>query len=109
MAVKQLRSLGARAEWAHDPSHRAWYGERSAEEVVVAFVVGVLSSAGWDAVKLFFRRGSAQVKLKVLQRTNKKGADERWIELQGYSKDVSEVLDRLDPWKQHRNDSSDEA
>jgi hypothetical protein len=104
MAVKRLRALGIKAEWAHDASERAWYGERSAEEVAVAFVVGVLSSAGWDAIKLLFSQGSTKVKLKILQRTNKKGAEERWIELQGHSKDVSEVLARLDPWKQHKED-----
>jgi hypothetical protein len=35
MAVKQLRTLGARAEWAHDAVHRSWYGERGAGEIVV--------------------------------------------------------------------------
>lgn len=107
MAVKRLRALGARAAWAHDASHRAWYGERGAGEVVVAFVVGILSSAGWDAIKLFFSQGSAHVQLKMFYRTSTDGSEERWIELQGHSKDVSDVLDRLHPWKQYQKDGPD--
>jgi hypothetical protein len=104
MIVKRLRGLGVQAEWSHDAGHRAWYGERGAGEVVGAFVIGVLSSAGWDAIKLLFGQGSGIVRLKLFSRTDPGGTDERWIDLEGDSKAVSEILDRLNPWKQHSKD-----
>jgi hypothetical protein len=109
MVVKRLRGLGARAEWSHDAAHRAWYGERGAGEVVVTFVIGVLSSAGWDALKLLFSKGSGPVRLKILWRTDPNGTDERCIELEGDSKAVSEMADRLNPWKRHSRDDPHEV
>ncbi len=108
-AVKRLRGLGARAEWSHDAAHRAWYGERAAGQVVVEFVVGVLSSAGWDAIKLLFRQGTGTIRLKLYWRTDSNGTDEKWVELEGDSKAVSEMVDRLNPWNPHSKDDSDEV
>lgn len=106
MLAKRLRVLGARAEWSHDAAHRGWYGERGAGEVVAALVIGVLSSAGWDAIKLFLRQGSGTVRLKLFSRTNPSGTEERWIDLEGDSKAVSEMVDRLNPWKQPSKDDT---
>jgi hypothetical protein len=109
MVVKRLRVLGARAEWSHDAARRAWYGERGAGEVVAALVIGVLSSAGWDAIKLLLRQRSGPVRLKLLRRTDPNGTDERWIDLEGDSKAVSEIVDRLNPWKEQSKDDPHEV
>jgi hypothetical protein len=71
--------------------------------------VGILSSAGWDAIKLYFSQGYAHVRLKLFYRTSEEGTEEKWIELKGQSKDVAKVIDRLDPWRSKQKEEPDEV
>lgn len=99
--VKALRVDGVNARWYHDSDHRLWSGERSAlvTLVVIPFIVGIGSSAGWAGLARFLsRRGDGQVKLKI---GYSKGPlhEERWLELEGTSADVATTLEKINPWQ----------
>jgi hypothetical protein len=99
--VKALRADGISARWYHDADHRLWSGERSAlvTLVIIPFIVGIGSSAGWAGLaRLLKRRGDDQVKLKI---GYSKGPDheERWLELEGTSADVAATLEKINPWQ----------
>jgi hypothetical protein len=100
-AVKALRADGVDARWFHDVDHRLWHGERSAivDLVVIPFVVGIASSAGWAALVGLLSRRSGPVKLKVGYRKDPLRGEERWVELEGSSADVAAALEQLSPWR----------
>lgn len=56
MLVKQLRSLGADAAYAHPSEQRVFEVKKSAEALLVAFVIGIASNAAWELMKSFLAR-----------------------------------------------------
>lgn len=98
--VKALRADGVDARWSHDADHRLWDGERSAfTDLVLQFVVGVGSAAGWAGLARLLGKRSGTVKLKVGYRKGPSDGEERWLELEGSSADLAATLDRLNPWQ----------
>jgi hypothetical protein len=56
MLVKELRALGAEAAFAHPSEQRVFEVKKGVEGLVVAFVIGIASTASWDLMKLLLRR-----------------------------------------------------
>jgi hypothetical protein len=56
MLVKELRSLGADAAYAHPSELRVFEVRKSAEALLAAFVIGIASSASWDLMKSLLDR-----------------------------------------------------
>ncbi|MEU8176363.1 hypothetical protein AB0C14_26115 [Microbispora hainanensis] len=95
--AKGLRKEGVTVTWFDDADHRTWYGERSAvSDAVIAIALGIITNAGWDAIKLFFSKRKAPVKLRL---GYQKGEEVRWLEFEGNSTDVPNLLDKATPWQ----------
>jgi len=97
--VKAMRDEGIDVEWYHDADLRLWSGERSfATVVAIPYIVSVGAAAGWAAITRVFRRRHGDVKLKIGYRKDASG-EEKWLELDGDSASVAQVLENLNPWQ----------
>ena len=56
MLVKELRALGADADFAQPSNERLFEAKKSAEALLIAIVVGIASNASWDLLKHLLRR-----------------------------------------------------
>jgi hypothetical protein len=75
----------------HDTEHTEWYGDR--DPVLVTIILGIVSSAAWDAIKLYLaKRKAAQVDLTVGFRSD---GSVRWVRTKGTAEDVGAVLETL--------------
>jgi hypothetical protein len=93
----QLRQAGVEAHPWHDLAHCDVVGERGpVADAVLAFVLGIGSSAGWDAIKaLLNRRGSKDpVRLTVGWRTDQ---GEKWVHIEGPAHAVVDTLNNIQP------------
>jgi len=99
--VKGLRTDDLKVRWLDESDRRLWSGERSAllTIVVIPFVVGIASSAGWDGLVRFLGRRNGQVKLTAGYRKNSSGGEERWVTIEGSGTDVAAALEQLNPWQ----------
>jgi hypothetical protein len=92
--VDDLVAEGVTARPYHDLLHSDWSGER--DPLLLSLILGVASSAAWDAVKLVFgRRTSGKVKVVVGFR---RGDETRWVQAEGDGRAVAEALDKVNPW-----------
>jgi len=92
----ELAGAGVEVHPYHDLDHSDWLGER--DPVLLSLILGIASSAAWDAVKLLLRkrRTGGQVKVTVgFQR----GEEIRWVTAEGDGPAVAAALDRLNPWQ----------
>nr|WP_296066087.1 hypothetical protein [uncultured Actinoplanes sp.] len=100
---KELKGQGIDASWSISKEHRGWYGERTGivEAVVIPLVLGVASSAAWDAFKLVLqKRRKSNFKIRILVRTDIDGSQKRLIDIDGNGTDLAEALEKLDPWRE---------
>jgi len=98
--AKELRSLGATAGYQHKPAARQWIGERSAVAIVLTFVIGVASNAGWAALKSLFasRYANDRVKGKIARCTRAPNSVTwEWFEVDGKGEEVARILEALNP------------
>ena len=93
--VDELAAEGVAVQPFHDLEHSDWTGER--DPVLLSLILGVASSAAWDAIKrLFSRRSGGKVSVTVgFQR----GDEIRWVRAEGDGPAVAAALDRLNPWQ----------
>ncbi|MGW1059012.1 hypothetical protein [Micromonospora rubida] len=101
--MKDLKGQGVDASWSTAKESRGWYGERTGivELVVIPLVVGVASSAAWDALKKVVRmRKNSTFKIKAYTRTHADGSRDAYIEVEGTGSDIASSLERLDPWRE---------
>lgn len=91
--VKDLRGQGIDADLAHASQDRSFIVEKSAE-LLIAFVVGVASTAAWDALKTFARaRKSDRLSVKVIERISAKGTTWRRYTFDGSGEDVARAIE----------------
>ncbi len=91
----ELNQTGAVARPWHDPAECEISTERGpVTETVVAIVLGIASSAGWDALKWALSRKprTEQVSLTVGWRD---GSAEKWVRVEGPADAVAETIVRL--------------
>jgi hypothetical protein len=98
--AKELRAVGTSADYQHEPEARQWIGERSVAAIALAFVLGIASNAGWDALKLLFstRYARDRVKGKVARCTQT--ADQltwEWFDVDGTGEEVARALGDVQP------------
>ena len=75
----------------HDTEQTEWYGDR--DPVLVTIILGVVSSAAWDAIKLCLaKRKTAQVDVTVGFRSD---GTVRWVRTKGTAENVGAVLETL--------------
>jgi len=99
-AVEELFAAGVTAEFAHPLDQCDWSDARGpVGDIVFSLIVGVASSAAWDAVRAMIGRRSGHVRLKIGYRRDPVGAQERWLEIEGDPKGVASALDRVNPWQ----------
>lgn len=91
--IDDLVAEGVTARPYHDMLHSDWDSERDA--VMLSLILGIASSAAWDAIKLLLHRRSSRVKVTAgFQR----GDETRWIEAEGDGPAVAEALDKFKAW-----------
>ncbi len=96
MLVKELRSLGADAAYAHPSEQRVFEVKKSAEALLVAFVIGIASSASWDLMKSLISRWK-EARLSVTFVELEEGHDRRgaaW-KVEGDADSVIRAIDSL--------------
>jgi hypothetical protein len=92
--VKALRADGIDAHFAHDVAHRSWIGRKSAE-LVVSFIVGIASNAGWAGICTLLRRrhGNNKIDAKIAQITQtEESVTWQWIELRGTGDEIAAII-----------------
>src|ERR1700761_3482344 len=95
--AKDLRAEGFSDDYLHPSEDRRWIGEKSAVALVVAFVVGIVSNAGWAALCALLRRKPKQ-KVRVRAARKKDLAamqDWEWVEAEGPGEEVARSLEAL--------------
>jgi hypothetical protein len=96
--AKRLRLEGVSAEYLHSKANRQWIGERGAADIILNFVLGIASSAGWDAVKAVFYKvpPDAPVRGKFARCVQKSdGVTWEWYEVEGTASEVAQVVEKL--------------
>jgi len=94
--VKVLRADGVDAAFAHDTEHRSWIGEKSAE-IVISFIVGIASNAGWTGLYTLLRRRYAnqQVRAKIARVMHRSDSTTwEWVEIAGPGDQVADIMRR---------------
>jgi hypothetical protein len=87
----ELEADGLIVRTAHDDDEADYYGDR--EGVVLAIVIGIVSSAAWEGIKLLLtKRKGKRVKLTVGYRQS---GEVKWVQAEGDAADVAEALSRL--------------
>lgn len=75
----------------HDAEHTDWYGDR--EPVLISIVIGVISSAAWEGIRLALsRRKGKRVRVSVGYRDS---GTISWVRAEGDAADVAEALGTL--------------
>jgi hypothetical protein len=68
MIVKELRALGGDAEYAQPAAQRVFEVKKSAEGLLLAYVIGIASTATWDLMKrLLSRRKDARLSVTFVE------------------------------------------
>lgn len=95
MLVKELRSLGADAEFADPPESRVFEDKQGAE-IAMAVVIGIVATASWDVMKLVLLRFRPQ-KLSVTYLELEPGSDThgRAWRVEGDPEGVVKTIDAL--------------
>lgn len=68
--VKRLRAAGVEAEFLDPADQQTFEVKKSVEALVLAVVLGVVSSAAWEGIKAFFRsrsKGKSQLHALILR------------------------------------------
>lgn len=87
----ELESDGLDVRTMHDEEQTEYYADR--EGVVLAIIIGIVSSAAWDGIKrILARRQGKQVKVTIGYRELGKV---KWVCAEGEAADVAEMLNRL--------------
>jgi hypothetical protein len=92
--VDELTGEGVEVQPYHDLAHSDWTGER--DPLWLSLILGVASSAAWDAIKRLLGRRSRNVKVTV---GFQQGDQIRWVQAEGDGRAVAAALDRLNPWR----------
>jgi hypothetical protein len=95
--AKDLREAGITAEYQHPAEAREWIGERGVD-ILVAFIVGIASNAGWAALGALLRQRHAgdPVRVRAARISDREaGVDWEWFEVEGPGEDVADALEAL--------------
>lgn len=100
LLVKQLRAAGLSAEFLDPPESRTFEVKKSAfTTVIMPIVLGIGSSAAWDAIKATFRSRSAEEKTKLsvtyVDLDRKDGQRGAAWKVEGDSDAVLQAIDKL--------------
>jgi hypothetical protein len=94
MLVKELRSLGANAEFAHSSDERLFEVKKSAEALFIAYVVGIASSASWELMTVLLRRRKNRLSVTFLELEGNKQRGLAW-KVEGDPDSVIRAIDTL--------------
>ncbi len=97
MLAKQLRELGADAEFA-DPSEDRLFEVKRSAEIIVAFVIGVAATASWDLMKKFLLRPkdeSGHISVTYLELEEETGRKGKAWKVEGNPQGVVNAIDAL--------------
>jgi hypothetical protein len=96
--AKQLRASGATATYLHEADSREWIGEQGIDPIVLSFIVGLASNAGWAGIAALARRTSGGVRAKVARcKETPDGTEWEWFEVEGPGAEVADALQALQP------------
>jgi hypothetical protein len=101
--VRELQELGATSDYLQPESARLAYTERSVGALILTFVVGVASNAGWSALRALLsgKRAVTPVRATIARRTETNGASAwEWYEIEGSGSEVAEAIDMI---RSHRS------
>jgi hypothetical protein len=100
--VKDLRSAGVRARFLHDSEARTFEVRKSAEALVGAIILSVVSNAAWDAIKVLFSRSKKdqQLKVTIVDLRDADGHEATSWTVDGDAEAVIRAIDRLKEEKQ---------
>lgn len=95
--VKQLRVAGVDAAFLDPPEHRTFEMKKSAElALLLGYVLGIASSASWDAIKALFRsRSTSKLSVTYVDLEKGDGHSARAWKVEGDSAAVLEAIDKL--------------
>jgi hypothetical protein len=94
MLVKQLRALGADAEFAHPPQDRVFEVKKGAE-IIVDLVIGIAAAASWEVLRSYLLRSmdkKARLSISYLELEDENRRGKTWT-IDG---DPSGVVDAID-------------
>lgn len=96
MLVKELRSLGAEAEFSHPSNERVFEVRKSAVALVVSYVIGVASNASWELMKRLLRRRAAQrISVTYVELEDGHGLRGKAWKAEGDTDGVIQAIDRI--------------
>jgi len=107
--VKEFRAAGVTARYQHGQDNRTWIGEKSATALMVNFLIGISSNAGWDALCWLLRRrhSNDQVRVRVGRvRKTHDGLSWEWYSAKGSGAAVAAALAAIE--RPQRDDGSHE-
>jgi hypothetical protein len=94
--AKELRSRGVTAVHRHEADSREWIGEKGIGPIVLSFIVGIASSAGWAGIVALARGCTSGVRARVARcKQTPAGTEWEWFEVEGSGPDVAEALAML--------------
>ncbi len=98
--VKELRSAGVDAAYAHDKESRSWLGEKCFTELAVSFVVGIASSGAWEGLRrlLMSRESKAPMTVKIARGTETTaGRTWEWRGYTGTGPEIARTMGEIEP------------
>lgn len=96
MLVKELRSLGADAEFSHSSDERVFEVRKSAVALVVGYVIGIASNASWDLMKrLLHKRADRRISVTYIELEDGHGQRGKAWKAEGDTNAVIQAIDKL--------------
>jgi hypothetical protein len=95
--VKRLRAAGMEAHYLHPPEHRLFEGRNNYfADAVVVIVLGVISSATWEGIRLLLlAKKTRRMKVTFGRREDADGGSITWWQSEGPAESVVESIDHL--------------
>jgi hypothetical protein len=97
MLVKELRALGAAAEYLDPPDDRVFEVKKGhVAAAVLSFVLGIASTAAWDAVKIWLAaKPASRLSVTYVDLEDIAGRRRKAWRVEGDTAGVLEAIDRL--------------
>ena len=95
--VKRLAAAGASASYLHGPEQRLFEGRKGViADAVATLILGIVSTAAWDGVKLLLgRRSKGKLRVTFGQVERGDAGSARWWQVDGDGTEVIEAIDKL--------------
>jgi hypothetical protein len=97
--VKELKAEGVDAAYAHTRDQRSWTGKKSFTFVAGSIAIGIVSSAGWEGIRLLLLRQKprSSLTMKLARAKAPDGTQWDWYELTGTGQEIATMMAELNP------------